>query len=66
MKASTFTDEEKLITKAIDTLIDKLGPVETNRFLSLFRKRRVESVRRHQKWQSKLKKEKFFGEVLKK
>jgi len=35
MKASTFIKEEKLITEAIDTLIDKLGPVETNRFLSL-------------------------------
>lgn len=66
MKASTFINEEKLITKAIDTLIDKLGHVETNRFLSLLKTRRVESVKRHQLWQSKLRKEKFFNKVLKK
>jgi len=65
MKASTFIKEEKLITEAIDTLIDKLGPVETNRFLSLLKTRRVESVKRHQLWQSKLKKDKFFDKVFK-
>ena len=66
MKTSTFINEEQLITEAIDTLLDKLGPVETNRFLSLLKMRRVESVKRHQLWQSKLKKDKFFNKVLKK
>jgi hypothetical protein len=65
MKTSTFIKEEQLITEAIDTLIDKLGPVETNRFLSLLKARRVESVRRHQLWQSQLKKGKFFDKVFK-
>ena len=64
MKASTFINEERLITKAIDTLVDKLGPVETNRFLSLLKTRRVESIKRHQLWQSKLKKDKFFDKVI--
>jgi len=65
MKASTFIKEEKLITQAIDTLIDRLGPVETNRFLSLLKTGRVESVKRHKLWQSKLKKEKFLNTVFK-
>ena len=66
MKTSSFINEKQLITEAIDTLLDKLGPVETNRFLSLLKMRRVESVKRHQLWQSKLKKDKFFNKVLKK
>ena len=65
MKASTFISEEKLINKAIDALINHLGPVETNRFLSLMKQRRVESVKRHQKWQAKLKKDQFFNAVFK-
>ena len=65
MKASTYISEEQLIDKAIDALINQLGPVETNRFLSLMKKRGVESVRRHQKWQAKLKKDQFFNAVFK-
>ena len=57
--------EEQLIDKAIDALINQLGPVETNRFLSLMKKRRVESVRRHQKFQGRLKKDEFFNAVFK-
>ena len=34
--------------------MEKLGPVETNRFLSLPAKKRIESVKRHRSWQSKL------------
>jgi len=65
MKASTFVKEEKLISEAMNALIDRLGPVETNRFLSLLKTGRVESVKRHQLWQSQLKKEKFFNTIFK-
>ena len=65
MKASTFVKEEKLISEAMNVLIDRLGPVETNRFLSLLKTGGVESVKRHQLWQSKLKKEKFFNTIFK-
>jgi hypothetical protein len=65
MKTSTFIDEEQLVTKAIDTLISKLGPVETKRFLSLMKKKRIESVKRHQLWQARLKKDRFFAAVFK-
>ncbi len=65
MKTSIFINEEQLINKAVDALINQLGPVETNRFLSLMKKRRVESVKRHRQWQTKLKKDKFFNAVFK-
>jgi hypothetical protein len=65
MKASTFINEEQLISRAIDALISKLGPVETNRFLSLVKKKKVESVKRHHQWQAKLNKEQFFETIFK-
>ena len=64
MKTSVFMSEEKLVIEAIDTLMDRLGAVEANRFLSLPRKRRMESVKRHQLWQSQLEKDRFFGSIF--
>ena len=64
MKASVFTDEEQLITKAVDVLVKELGPVEAGRFLTLPRKKRVESVKRHRQWQVQLQKAEFFDRVF--
>ena len=64
MKESVFINEQQLVIQAVDILFDKLGPVEANRFLSLPRKKRIESVKRHQLWQSTLNKDEFFKEVL--
>jgi hypothetical protein len=64
MKPSQFISEDKLFKQAISILMEKLGPVETNRFLSLRSKQRMESVRRHRKWQAKLDKEDFFKEIF--
>ncbi|OGW17091.1 MAG: hypothetical protein A3G93_13855 [Nitrospinae bacterium RIFCSPLOWO2_12_FULL_45_22] len=64
MKASVFTDEEQLITKAVDVLVKELGPVEASRFLALPRKKRVESVKRHRQWQAQLQQEEFFDRVF--
>ena len=64
MKPSQFVSEDKLFKQAIGILMEKLGPVETNRFLSLRSKERMESVRRHKKWQSKLDKKAFFNEIF--
>ena len=64
MKASMFVDEERLVTKAIDVLVKELGPVEASRFLSLPKKKRIESVKRHRQWQAKLKKAEFFDKVF--
>ena len=64
MKARIFTDEEQLVTKAVNVLVKELGPVEASRFLALPRKRRMESVKRHRQWQAKLQAAEFFGRVF--
>jgi hypothetical protein len=64
MKPSQFLSEETLIERAIEVLLETLGPVETTRFLSLPMKKRIESVKRHRDWQAKLEKEPFFNEVF--
>ncbi len=64
MKARLFTDEERLITKAVDVLVKELGPVEASRFLALPRKKRIESVKRHRQWQAQLQREEFFDRIF--
>jgi hypothetical protein len=64
VKASFFTDEEQLITKAVDVLVKELGPVEACRFLALPKKKRVESVKRHRQWQAQLRPDEFFDRVF--
>ena len=64
MKTSTFMKEEQLIALAIETLFEKLGPVEANRFLTLPQKTRLDSVKRHHLWQAQLDKQTFFDKVF--
>ena len=64
MKASVFTDEEQLIAKAVEVLVKELGPVEASRFLTLFQKKRIDSVKRHRQWQAQLQKDEFFDHVF--
>jgi hypothetical protein len=64
MKARNFTNNEQLITKAIDVLIRELGPVEAARFLALPKKKRMESVKRHRQWQAQLQPAEFFDRVF--
>jgi len=64
MKASVFTDEDQLITKAVDVLVKELGPVEASRFLTLSKKKRIDSVKRHRQWQAQLQKDEFFDRVF--
>jgi len=64
MKAIKYMDENTLIKKSIEVLMEKLGPVETIRFVNLSRKKRMESVRRHREWQKMLDKDKFFNEIF--
>lgn len=65
MKTTKYMDEDKIIRKAINILIEELGPVEAIRFLTLPKIKRIESVKRHRKWQKLLKKDIFFDEVFK-
>ncbi|NCQ18674.1 MAG: hypothetical protein COZ80_02745 [Ignavibacteria bacterium CG_4_8_14_3_um_filter_37_9] len=66
MNQSEYINEEELLNKAIRLLTEKLGPLETSRFLSIAGKRRSESVKRHHQWQNSLDKEKFFKSVFNK
>ncbi|MBI3193581.1 MAG: hypothetical protein HYZ34_03815 [Ignavibacteriae bacterium] len=64
MKIHTYLPEEQLFEKAVTLLIDKLGPAETRRFLSITKPKRMESVKRHRLWQSNLDEEKFLEEMF--
>lgn len=64
MKVCVFTDEERLVTRAVDVLVRELGPVEASRFLSLPPKKRLESVKRHREWQARLKTDEFFHRIF--
>ena len=44
--------------------MDKLGPVETSRFLAMHQAGKLDSVKRHHLWQSELDKEDFFKEIF--
>lgn len=59
-----YKTEEELIEKAVAILMRELGPVETNRFITLPQKKRVESVHRHRQWQKGLNKDEFFREIF--
>jgi len=66
MRIMKYMDEEVVIKKGMDALIKELGPVEAIRFINLPKKKRLESVRRHRKWQKLLNKDRFFDEVFEK
>lgn len=56
--------EEKLVRKATELLVKKLGPLESSRFFSIPQKKRNESVKQHRDWQATLDKETFFKKVF--
>jgi len=66
MNQSEYINEEELFIKAIGLLTEKLGPLETSRFLSIAGRKRMESVKRHHQWQNDLDKDKFLKSVFRK
>lgn len=60
MSEYKYLNEEEMVQRAIDALMDALGPIETARFLTLPRQERLDSVMRHRRWQDGLQKEAFF------
>jgi len=64
MKTARYLDEEVVIKKGMQALINALGSVEAVRFMTLPRGKRVESVKRHRKWQGTLNKDAFFDDVF--
>jgi hypothetical protein len=64
MSTTQYLSEEELIERALNALLEAVGPVETMRFLTLPRPRRLESVKRHRRWQASLNPEQFFEQVF--
>ena len=64
MKAQVYLPEDVMVQRALDALMSALGPVEMNRFLTLPRQRRLDTVRRHRQWQAGLDKDRFFDQVF--
>lgn len=53
MNAHVYLSEDEMIQRALEALMEALGPVETTRFVTMPRQRRIESVERHRQWQAK-------------
>jgi hypothetical protein len=64
MNTIKLLDEETMVRKGIKALIDTLGAVEANRFISMPQKNRTESVKRHREWQKGLDEREFLKKVF--
>ena len=64
MKLTKTVPDNDLLKKGIEILFWELGNVDAIRFLSIRREKRVESVKRHRKWQQTLDKDAFFYEIF--
>ena len=64
MSEHVYLQEDEVIQRAVNALVEALGPVEAARFLTLPRRRRLDSVARHHKWQDSLDKDRFFDQVF--
>jgi hypothetical protein len=64
MNTAKYIDEERVIRRGVEALVRELGPIEAIRFLNIPRKKRIESVKRHRKWQSTLVKDEFLPAVF--
>ena len=64
MKLTKTVPDNDIMKKGIEILFRELGNVNAIRFLSIPRKKRVESVKRHRDWQQTLDKDTFFDEIF--
>jgi hypothetical protein len=64
MKTVRYMNEELVIQKGINLLMKGLGPLEAMRFINISREVKIDSVKRHRKWQQQLKKDVFFEVVF--
>jgi len=64
VKSHIYLPEDEMIRRALEALMAALGPVETIRFLTLPRRRRLESVQWHRQWQAALDQKQFFDQVF--
>ncbi len=59
-----YMPEEQLIDQALKALTAVLGPIETMRFLTLPREKRIDSVEQHRQWQESLDRNIFYDQVF--
>jgi hypothetical protein len=59
-----YLQEDEVVQRAVDALMEALGPIETARFLAMPRERRLDSVTRHRRWQDRLQPDQFFDQVF--
>jgi len=64
MKTQTYLPEDVMVRRALEALMNTLGPVEMIRFLTLPRQRQLDAVQRHRQWQGSLDKDRFFDQVF--
>ena len=64
MKAARYMDDELVMKKGVELLINGLGPLEALRFLSFPREKRVETIKRHRAWQKNLDQKQFFDDLF--
>lgn len=64
MKTQTYLPEDVMVRRALEALMNTLGPVEMIRFLTLPRQRQLDAVQRHRQWQASLDKDRFFDQVF--
>jgi hypothetical protein len=64
MKAVRYMDDELVMKKGVELLINGLGPLETLRFLSFPREKRIETIKRHRDWQKNLDQKQFFDDLF--
>lgn len=64
MRTVKYMDEDLVIKKGMEVLIKELGPVEAIRFMTIPKRKKIESVKRHREWQKQLNKDNFFDQVF--
>ena len=64
MKLTKSVSDNEILKKGTEILFRELGKVDAIRFLTMPREKRVESVKRHRKWQETLNKNAFFDEIF--
>jgi len=64
MTLTKSVPENVLLKRGTEILFRELGSFDAIRFLTISRKKRIESVKRHGKWQQTLDKDAFFEEIF--
>ena len=65
MRTKIELQGDELFKKAFEILIENLGITQTNQFIGAIQKHKIDSVKRHRKWQKTLDKDAFFTEIFK-